>query len=249
VSGGGGSSAAEPAEYSTGSIDLGFEEDYPLVGARTLKATVSLKDVEPFQVMFLSFKNENPIFRFTEWRQDSAFRGRTACVDVVRNGQKEIVVIVAGPKNADARSMTLGYFELNVLSRKPLELTGDDFSVVTADILALSGRELAFGASRVARSTEPAVFRNELAQNHPNPFNPTTAITFSIAKDSDVELVIYEVTGARVKTLVSDHRAANNYEVVWDGKDSRGRPVATGVYFCRLIAGSFRATKKMVLLR
>jgi hypothetical protein len=128
-------------------------------------------------------------------------------------------------------------------------LNEDDFRVVTADVLLGGGTSAVFGASQVDRSAEPTVFRNELAQNYPNPLNPSTTIAFSIAKESDVELVIYDVAGARVKTMVRDHRVANNYRLTWDGKNESGDAVASGVYFYRLTAGSFTTTKKMVLLR
>jgi hypothetical protein len=246
---GGGSAPAQTVAFASGTVALTFEEDYPLIGARTLRASVRLCDVDPFQVMFLSFKNENPVFRFREWRQDAGFKGRTACVDVARNGQKEIVVVAMGPKLLESRTVELGTFEVEVLWRGPLELTNDDFSLQTADVMSLGGRGFVFGGAQVERSTEPVVFRNELAQNYPNPFNPTTTIAFSIATDSRAELVIYDVTGARVRTLVDEHRRANNYREVWDAKSDTGDPVASGVYFYSLTAGPFMNTKKMVLLR
>lgn len=91
--------------------------------------------------------------------------------------------------------------------------------------------------------------RTVLEQNHPNPFNPHTTIAFSIARDTDVELKIYDVRGALVKTLVNDHRNKDHYNVRWDGRDDRSRPVASGIYFCRLRAGDVTTTRKMLLLR
>jgi flagellar hook assembly protein FlgD len=64
-----------------------------------------------------------------------------------------------------------------------------------------------------------------------------------------VELKIFDVRGALVRTLVNTHRNKNNYKKFWDGKNNLGNSVASGVYFYRLIAGDFRATKKMILLR
>jgi hypothetical protein len=210
---------------------------------------VHLNEIDPFQVMFLSFKNENPSFRFKDWQQNAAFKGRTACADVVRNGQREVVLFAVGPKQLEGRSIELGSFELDVQSADPLRLTEGDFSVETADVLSFGGTTLIFSGSQVERTTESASFRNALAQNYPNPFNPTTTIAFSIAKDSDVELVVYDVVGTRVKVLVNEHRQANNYREIWDGKNQSGEYVASGVYFYRLTAGSFTTTKKMVLLR
>jgi DNA-binding beta-propeller fold protein YncE len=88
-----------------------------------------------------------------------------------------------------------------------------------------------------------------LEQNTPNPFNPTTTIRFSIARDSPVRLVVYDVGGRRVRTLIDGNRRADIYKEVWDGTNDAGQQVATGVYFYRLTAGKFVQTKKMLLLK
>jgi uncharacterized repeat protein (TIGR01451 family) len=91
--------------------------------------------------------------------------------------------------------------------------------------------------------------KNELKQNHPNPFNPTTTIRFSIADDSHVRLNVYDVTGKLVRVLVNEMRRPNNYAVEWDGRNQAGQSVATGMYFYRITAGKFTQTKKMLLLK
>jgi hypothetical protein len=88
-----------------------------------------------------------------------------------------------------------------------------------------------------------------LEQNAPNPFNPTTIIRFTVPEDSPVKLVVYDVAGRHVRTLVNDRRRADHYDVTWDGKDTNGRSVASGVYFYRIQAGRHTATKKMVMLK
>ena len=90
---------------------------------------------------------------------------------------------------------------------------------------------------------------NSLSQNHPNPFNPTTTIAYSIAKDNEVSLMIYDVAGRQVRTLVNERQKADVHKVVWDGHNDAGTRVASGVYFYKLVAGSFVKTKKMVLLK
>jgi len=89
----------------------------------------------------------------------------------------------------------------------------------------------------------------ELAQNVPNPFNPQTTIRFTLPANERVALAIYNANGQLVKTLVSDDRASGTYNVTWDGHDSRGNAVSSGVYFYRLSAGKFSETRKMVLLK
>ncbi|UCG52213.1 MAG: Ig-like domain-containing protein [Candidatus Latescibacterota bacterium] len=88
-----------------------------------------------------------------------------------------------------------------------------------------------------------------LEQNFPNPFNPNTTIRFTIPQDSHVKLVIYDVAGRRVRTLVNGKKQANFYRIVWDSTNDNGDPVASGVYFYHLEAGKFRKSKKMVVLK
>ena len=90
---------------------------------------------------------------------------------------------------------------------------------------------------------------NSLEQNVPNPFNPVTTIKYSIAQDTDVRLVVYDVSGRRVRTLVDDHQRADVYKINWDGINDQGQRVASGMYFYKLAAGKFMQTKKMMLLK
>lgn len=89
----------------------------------------------------------------------------------------------------------------------------------------------------------------ELVQNYPNPFNPTTNIDFKIAATSSVKLVVYNILGQRIKTLVNDKLQAGNYQIVWNGTDELGNKVASGNYLLSLETDNFRATKKMALLK
>jgi len=90
---------------------------------------------------------------------------------------------------------------------------------------------------------------NILSQNFPNPFNPSTTISFSLEKSSDVTLRIYDTSGARIYTLASGSFPAGTFDRRWNGMNDRGEKAASGVYFYRLTAGDFIVTRKMVLLR
>jgi hypothetical protein len=93
----------------------------------------------------------------------------------------------------------------------------------------------------------PLVF--SLLQNYPNPFNPTTRIEFTLPKAMRAELVVYDLVGRRVKTLVNDEKHAGQHFVQWDGTNEAGRGVASGTYFYKLTAGSFTKVEKMMLVR
>lgn len=97
-------------------------------------------------------------------------------------------------------------------------------------------------------SGEPARY-NDLAQNVPNPFNPTTQLGYQIAGGVHVTLAVYDVAGKLVRTLVDKQQSAGAYTETWDGHDNKGRLVSSGVYFYRLTAGDYVQTRRMVMLK
>jgi len=90
----------------------------------------------------------------------------------------------------------------------------------------------------------------ELAQNFPNPFNPSTMIAFDLPEESHITLTIYDILGREVIRLVNDRQSAGARQAIWDGKDSFGQIVPSGIYLYSLKTTSgFNATKKMVFMR
>ena len=90
-----------------------------------------------------------------------------------------------------------------------------------------------------------------LSQNYPNPFNPSTRISYAIPEPNNekVTILLYDLHGKLVKTLVNEYETPGTHQVVWDGKDSSGIDVNSGVYFYRLRAGEYSSTRKMTLIR
>ena len=91
-----------------------------------------------------------------------------------------------------------------------------------------------------------------LLPNFPNPFNPETWIPYQLAKPTDVTITIYAINGQVVRRLALGHQATGTYQTrsraaYWDGRNAFGEPVASGVYFYRLTAGDFTATRKMLI--
>lgn len=92
--------------------------------------------------------------------------------------------------------------------------------------------------------------RNFLDDPRPNPFNPTTTITFGLKEPAQIMLTIYNVNGAVIKSLYKNEIfKAGTFTLQWDGTNDRGAPVSSGIYFLRLTAGSFSETKRLILLR
>jgi hypothetical protein len=88
-----------------------------------------------------------------------------------------------------------------------------------------------------------------LQQNYPNPFNAGTNIRYHIREDGHVSIVIFNVLGQEVRTILDAEQKAGIYVISWNGRDFWGEELASGVYFCRLQAGEFGKTIKMVLLK
>lgn len=90
----------------------------------------------------------------------------------------------------------------------------------------------------------PIVFA---ANNYPNPFNPVTNISYSVPKDGNVNLTVYNTKGQIVRTLVNGRIKAGNHKIIWNGTDNNGNAVSSGVYFYRLSSSEQTITKKMLL--
>ncbi len=95
---------------------------------------------------------------------------------------------------------------------------------------------------------EPPV-RYDLYVNYPNPFNPSTTITFSLQTRQEVRLAVYDATGRLVRTLVHGEMEAGQQNVTWNGSSDAGVPMASGIYFSRLITSDGTSTLKMLLLK
>jgi len=102
--------------------------------------------------------------------------------------------------------------------------------------------------SAVSDSEVPQA-QNSLIGNYPNPFNPNTTISFSLAKSAKVELAIYNLKGQKVKTIVSGMQTAGLHHVPWNGTDEHNQVVGSGVYFIRMQAGKEVMTRKLTLLK
>jgi phosphodiesterase/alkaline phosphatase D-like protein len=92
-------------------------------------------------------------------------------------------------------------------------------------------------------------FEFSLSQNYPNPFNPSTTISFALPEASEVAIEVFNIMGQKVATLVQGRLEAGNHQIQWNGQVEGGGPAATGVYFCRMQAGDFVESRKMLLMK
>jgi hypothetical protein len=87
------------------------------------------------------------------------------------------------------------------------------------------------------------------SSNSPNPFNPSTTISYTLPGEARVRLEVYDVAGRRIANLVDAVQGPGDHSVLWDGKDSNGVPVTSGIYFYRITAGDLKISRKMILVR
>jgi hypothetical protein len=104
------------------------------------------------------------------------------------------------------------------------------------EILATTGR--------VIDSSNELPMKFQLHQNYPNPFNGISKIKYQIAKRSNVKMVIYDILGQELETLVDETLSPGKYELEWDATN-----YSSGVYYYRLVAGDYTETRKMVLIK
>ncbi|MBI4427716.1 MAG: T9SS type A sorting domain-containing protein, partial [Ignavibacteriales bacterium] len=117
------------------------------------------------------------------------------------------------------------------------------WAVGVGGVILHTGKDSVFtSVAELVGAPTPASFK--LIQNYPNPFNPSTEIQFSLPQRNHVTLTVFDLLGREVATLVSEELSAGSYSARWD---ATGFP--SGVYFCRLQAGDFVETKKLVLVR
>jgi hypothetical protein len=85
--------------------------------------------------------------------------------------------------------------------------------------------------------------------SYPNPFNPSTTVSYDLPSAEQVTIVIYDVLGQEIRRLVDDQKAAGRYNIRWDARDNSGRSVGSGVYIAKIEAGAFSQSQKMLLLK
>jgi hypothetical protein len=130
----------------------------------------------------------------------------------------------------------------------PVTLSGKRGQIeVSFRAFGSDGKILAQSTRRLTIENIPEQFA--LHQNYPNPFNPTTTIEYDLPKDAHVYLVIYDILGRELRTLVDQHQEPGYRSVIWDGTNDQGTHVGAGVYLYRVQAGKYAKTHKMVLLK
>ncbi|MFC1482163.1 carboxypeptidase regulatory-like domain-containing protein, partial [Candidatus Neomarinimicrobiota bacterium] len=136
--------------------------------------------------------------------------------------------------------------DLTVEGEYSYQITATDFANLESDKSASGSYTYEYLGFADGRSL-PAVYA--LGANYPNPFNPSTTISYQLPEASDMVMRIYDIAGRELRTLIQGNVDAGYHRIVWDGLDNGGAPLSTGVYFYRMTASNFSQTRKMILMK
>ncbi|RKY44197.1 MAG: hypothetical protein DRP88_08535, partial [Candidatus Neomarinimicrobiota bacterium] len=170
--------------------------------------------------------------------------GNNASV-MITDGVNELKMFIDKDTDIDGSTPPSGLFKVMAVVDQYTSSTppNDGYDLMPSfrddieDISAVAGKERL-----------PEVFK--VHQNYPNPFNPSTTIKFDLPEDTRVSVVIYNILGNRVRTLVDNKMyRAGYHSLVWDGKDDNGNKVTSGIYIYRVQAGSRVSTRRMLLIK
>lgn len=185
----------------------------------------------------------------------------------VQSGSSVVLIDMNAPTDADFKYFAIyrGISPDFIPSGTPLGTTAEvqytDASVTIGATYYYKASAFDFSGNESKYSNEVSVIvsnvSNELGvpkefalrQNHPNPFNPTTAISYELPNAAHVKISVYNALGMKVATLVDGEQNAGYQSVTWNGKDDAGVSVASGIYLYKMDAGSMSFTRKMILMK
>ncbi|MCK5327336.1 MAG: hypothetical protein KAR36_01925, partial [Candidatus Latescibacteria bacterium] len=171
--------------------------------------------------------------------------GRVGMIAAYRDlGDGRVRLAVAGPEPlGEGGAMVMVRFRV----RRALDRNGTGRALTLEDVVLNEGELPVVVRSARFVASRPEEFA--LEGNAPNPFNPMTELRVQVPRAVHVRLEVYDILGRRVRVLVDEKREAGYYAVRWDGRDEAGVEVGSGMYLCRMAAGSFCKVRKMVLLK
>lgn len=171
-----------------------------------------------------------------------------ADAEEARNGQNAFLI----PANGDLTINVASFLRPadNYVALSVQGPPGADAEFIIANVLQV-GQQVAYEI--LVSDLRPLPTRFALLQSYPNPFREQATLVYDIPENRatglDVQLVVYDVLGRRVRTLVDGRRFPGRFKVAWDGTDAAGHPVPPGLYLCRLTADAVRETIRLIRVR
>ena len=215
-----------------------------------LSATVLLENANDISVLYLLLQVDNEKLTFAEWIPNPEFPLESAAFPNDNFGKSALFVVALGGHSVASTSyLEMGTIIYHTTARYDSQSESPAFSILIGDIQTTDGKIWRLKDVETEREEDAVPLRDHLAGNYPNPFNPSTVIEYSLARDCHATLYIYNVNGQLIRTLFNNYQKKGNYKVIWDGKTNGGKDLASGVYFYRLKTDYFEKSKKLILMR
>ncbi|MHB1686605.1 MAG: Kelch repeat-containing protein [Ignavibacteriaceae bacterium] len=218
--------------------------------------------IDLLQKSIIKFDTAQKTFSSIQVNLDKPLAGGTA---VPLSNNK--IYIIGGFNETDRALSSVEVLNLNNDSSEEIE-DGPELNNPRTDLMAVNyyGSIYVFGGkgengqpvaavekldviTGVPKNSPQIVSGFKLENNYPNPFNPSTQISFTIGKESHVSLDVYSILGEHIKNIVSKIYSPGEYRLTWDGTNNFGRQVAAGIYIYKLASDYFTDSKKMILLK
>jgi len=189
---------------------------------------------------------DSPFFQETYFNSDSSSLGSTRLVFIQSNNTQQKDTL----------------YKIGIITWKVISIadSSTDIQINASSVVDVAYKPVevyAFGqhidyrqSNGISGGSNPVLPTSyELGYNYPNPFNPTTNIPYQIPENDQISIVIYDILGRQIKSLVNEFKLRGKYIAIWDGKDASGNSMSSGVYFYRMSAGKYETSKKMLLLK
>ena len=200
--------------------------------------------VDEYITSTLSVGDEIAIFDGENCVGVTVYNGQTDYINVVASLNEDLDGVINGYNPANPFSVKIWFANSNTVVDAPsYQITQG------SNLFEVNGTSVVQFSDFTSEVSEVLPSVTDISAIYPNPFNPTTNIRFSNRVAGNVSLEVYNVKGQKVKTLASGHHEAGHYQVTWNGDDSNGRKVGSGVYFTRLVTEDKQVIKKMVLVK
>jgi hypothetical protein len=209
---------------------FGEEINYTQNGSR-----ISIDWQEGAAVGQFEFIYEPALVRINEDKTPNKENVELAYVDTISGSNTFAYANISNNKYLNKSFIT----KVNGKESRPVDLIYQFYSI--------DGQLIAQGSKSMLLKAIPEEFT--LHQNYPNPFNPITTIQYDLPKASHVRLIIYDIMGREVATIINTEMNAGYQSIIWNTRNNYGKPVSAGIYFYHLQTNDFVKTKKMVLLK
>jgi len=192
----------------------------------------------------LSYESEAIILESIAW---SDLIGHFTIEENYEAGSIKVAGLGTEPDGEEGVFATVSLFIASSFTDESFDVTINKYRINESDPVEDVVVTFTNSALGIDANTIPTVYA--LHQNYPNPFNPTTHVKYALPETGNVQIMIYDLMGRKVRTLINSEQNAGFKTLQWNATNDRNEPVSAGLYLYTIQAGEFRQTKKMVLLK